>query len=162
MPISASVAAAAALSLMIAWCRPSFIQQANDTNQKKAVDRVEAVLDSVNVKSRRITVTLGKSIDEVLTEKLRDRTKGKPNIMPAGEKKTYALAERHVPIFIQFRSSPSVSNHVEQSLKDLDKMISYPLELETTGEGEKRVVTKITAYRGTPWKLVEPKEEKKP
>lgn len=137
-------------------------QEARSKKPEVKPARIEAVLIAVDTKGRTISVTLGRSIDEVLTEKLKERTKGKFEAKPAGERKTFALADRHVPIFIQFRSSPSVSNHVEQKLSDLEKMVTYPVALETGNVDGKAVVTKIIAYRGTPWKLVEPKEEKKP
>ena len=147
----------------ISCCYAAIGQQpAGKQAEKKAENRIEAVLESVDVKGRTITVRTGKGIDEVLTEKMKERTKGKADSKPAGEKKTFALADRHVEVFIKFRSTPSGSNNLEQTLADLEKMITYPVALEVFERDGKTIVSKIVAYRGTPWKIVEPKEPKKP
>jgi hypothetical protein len=144
-------------AIALALCCFAPVMGQDKKAEKKEPNRVEAVLESLDVKARTITVRLGKTVDEVLSEKMRERAKGKEESKPAGEKKTFTLANRHVEIYLKFRTSPSVANNVEHELKDLQKMIGYPMELETDG---KTTVSGIVVYRGTPWKFVEPKEAK--
>jgi hypothetical protein len=136
-----------------------------DAGEKKTgakPNRIEVVLEAVDLKARTITVRLGKSIDEALTERLKEAgKKEKAPVRLTGEKKTYPLWDRHVEIYLKFRSSPSVANNVEHQLTDLEKMLTYPAELQLAERDGKPAVSSITVYRGTPWKLVEPKSEVK-
>ena len=133
-------AASLSLGMVAAWAKP-------DDQPKKTESRLEAVLESIDTKARTITVRVGKSVDEVLTEMLKHP--GEKPKLDGGKKQILPLANR-VEVTISFRSSPSVANHLERTLKDLDAMIGYPITVEPA----KGPISKIVAWRGTPWKIV--------
>jgi RNA polymerase sigma factor (sigma-70 family) len=126
------------------------LPQAEDA--KNALRIADGVLEGVDLKHGTITVALGRKVDEVLAEVLAG-AKGEPN--KAVSSRTVArLADLAVAetaqINISFRTSPSVANHLQQQLKDLEKMKWWPATVELAIQDGRLVVTKITAWRGGP------------
>jgi len=124
--------------------------------KKKSPPRIEGILAAVDLRKGSITIVPGRDVDQVLTEKMRNRER------PAkieGERQMIPLATGKVEITISFRSSPSMANHLERTLQDLEPMVSWPVTVETRGDGNDLQATKIIAWRGAPWERTTSKKE---
>jgi hypothetical protein len=125
----------------------------------KTLIRIEdSALEAVDLKRGTVTVALGRKVDEILTEVAVDakgtvRTGPNPRLVARlVEIPVVGKAE----IYIKFRSSPSVANNVQQELKELEKMLWWPATLDLGIQDGRLIVTKITAWRGSPRDMVLP------
>ena len=121
----------------------------------KDANRITGILKSVDAAHATFTLEqVGVDVDEALAQKLKERGKdndAKPAKPQAADKTQDVSISAKTKIYIKFRTSPSVANNVELGLKDLQKMIGYPVTVAVVGE--KPVAAEVIAWRGTPWRL---------
>jgi hypothetical protein len=123
----------------------------------REANRITGILKSVDAAHGAFTLErVGVDVDEALAQKLKERGKDKDAkaAKPQAAENTQDVSiSARTKIYIKFRTSPSVANNVELGLKDLQKMIGYPVTVEVAVAGEKPVAAEVVAWRGTPWKL---------
>ena len=129
---------------------------ASPADRKKATEHdathLTGVLKSIDPAHGTFTLEqVGVDVDEALSQRLKERG-AKDAAADAGKTQVIAINAK-TKIYIKFRTSPSVANNVEQELKDLQKMIGYPVTIEIAHKADPPVAAKVTAWRGTPWKL---------
>ena len=146
------------VTLLLACALSAAVGARDGKPPKNEANRMTGILKSVDAAHATFTIgNVGVDVDEALSRRLKERdgAAGK-NAMPqaADAVKTQVVGiDAKTKIYIKFRSSPSVSNNAEQSLKDLERMVGWPVTLEIGRKGDPVVASEVIAWRGTPWKI---------
>ena len=147
-----------ALTVLLSCALSTALAARGDKPARDDARRLTGVLKSVDAKHGTFTLEkLGADVDEVLTQKLKERGASKEDAgdaKPREKEKTRVVAiDAKTKIYVKFRSSPSVANNAEQQLKDLERMVGYPVSVMVGREGEPPVAAEVIAWRGTPMRI---------
>jgi len=132
---------------------------------------VTGVLASVDAERGAFTVErVGADVDDLLREKMKENAgkgkgagdkdagkdaprrragEGEANKAPEGESADFTLSSK-AKIYVKFRTSPSVANNAECTLKDLEPMVGWPISVKARGKAGQQVAYEVIAWRGTP------------
>lgn len=137
---------------------------------------ITGVLASVDAERGSFTVErVGADVDDLLREKMKENAgkgkgaedkdaerkdaarrgaggraaEGDGDKAPAGESADFTLSSK-AKIYVKFRTSPSVANNTECTLKDLEPMVGWPVSVKARGKAGQQVAYEVIAWRGTP------------